>query len=209
MEFAGDAGMLGNRAAAGSPAACGKGHHVVLTGHFRMQSPSRSDLLMMRAAASDPEAQRWLGWRQGLVKRESRRQDLLRARPGRGRTRDPGMATGSPNLVVIDLATGLLAGGVGLDGPRGELGGWLSPQFRGRGLGAELFAGAAQFAHYHLGHASVRAGTERANLACVGALRSAGFTPTSGPEVYRLPDGRAVPTRWFRHVADAPATCGS
>jgi RimJ/RimL family protein N-acetyltransferase len=198
--------MLGKWSGARLPVICREGHHVVLTEHLRMQSPSRSDIRIMLAAASDPEAQRWLGWRDRIVKRESRRKDLLAARPGRGRSPHPGMAS-SLYLAVIDPSTDLMAGAVGVNRRNGELGGWLAPLFRGRGLGAELFAGAAQFVHYHLGSASVVAGTETANVSCVRALRSAGFAATRGPEFHPLPDGRTVPVCWFRHDADKPARC--
>jgi RimJ/RimL family protein N-acetyltransferase len=172
-----------------------------------MQSPSRSDMRIMNAAASDPEAQRWLGWRDRIVvKRESRRQSLLAAQTGRGRSLDPGMAS-LLYLAVIDPSTDLMAGGVGVDWRKVELGGWLAPLFRGRGLGAELFAGAAQFVHYHLADASVVAATETANVSCIRALGSAGFAATPGPEFHPLPDGRAVPVCWFRHDADKPAMC--
>jgi RimJ/RimL family protein N-acetyltransferase len=57
----------------------------------------------------------------------------------------------------------------------GEIGGWLAPWYRGYGLGASLFAGAAEFAHYHLGIARVTAGTETVNFAwpsiCRGDMR--------------------------------------
>jgi RimJ/RimL family protein N-acetyltransferase len=89
----------------------------------------------------------------------------------------------------------------------GEVGGFLAPRFRGRRLGAELFAGAAQFAHYHLGEEHVYAVTEPANAACVRALLLAGFTPADGPEVRRLPDGRVVPACWFQHATGQPTQC--
>jgi RimJ/RimL family protein N-acetyltransferase len=110
-------------------------------------------------------------------------------------------------LAVIAPSTDLMAGGVGVNRRNGEIGGWLAPRFGGRGLGAELFTGAAQFVHYHLAGASVVAGTQTANVSCVRALRSAGFAATPGPESHLLPDGRTVPTYWFRHDADNPAIC--
>lgn len=173
--------------------------------HF--QSPATSDLRMRLAAASDSEAQRWLGWRKNEVIRESRRGSLLAKKPGQGRWRAAGII-GEFHLIAIDQATGLLAGAVGYDPDSGEVGGFLAPQFRGRGLGAELFAAAAQFAHYHLGEEYVLAATERANVPCIRALLSAGFTPVPGPDTHPLPDGRVVPAYWFQHVVDQPAECG-
>jgi RimJ/RimL family protein N-acetyltransferase len=106
-------------------------------------------------------------------------------------------------LIAVDKASGRLAGGLGLDRDTGEVGGWLAPGFRGRGLGSSLFAGAAQFGHQHLGLASLTAGTEPGNHACVAGLTSAGFIPAPGPSTHTLPDGRVVPARWFRHEAVA------
>jgi len=89
----------------------------------------------------------------------------------------------------------------------GEVGGSLAPAFRARGLGAALFAGAAEFAHHHLGIASVLAGTEPENAACIGALTAAGFVPAAGAGAHRLPNGRMVTSRWFRHESVRPARC--
>lgn len=58
-----------------------------------------------------------------------------------------------------------------------EIGGWLVPEYRGRGLGAALFTAAAELAHRHLGIAAVRAGTHPGNAACIGALTAAGHDP--------------------------------
>ena len=191
-----------------SPAAgCGGGRHVLRTESFRLQSPTERDLKIMMAAACDPQAQRWLGWSGKQIVAAADRERLLTLRPGEGRrlTREP---ESQWHLAVIEWATGRLAGAVGCAPDGRELGGWLAPQFRGRGFGSELFAGAAMFTHQHLGVASVVAGTEVGNAACIGALTSAGFVPTDGPQTHRLPDGREVPTRWLRHDTDQPARCG-
>ena len=199
--------MLGKRSESEYADACRRGRHVVRMERLHFQSPAHSDVRAMLASASDAEAQRWLGWPKGLVIREPRRGSLLAKKPGQGRMRAAGMM-GDCYLIAIDQATGLLAGGVGYDPQNGELGGWLTPELRGRGLGAALFAAAAQFVHYHLGEEYVLAGTERANVPCVRALLSAGFTPVSGPDTHRLPDGRVVPACWFQHAADQPVECG-
>lgn len=79
--------------------------------------------------------------------------------------------------------------------------------FRGQGLGAELFGGAAQLLHHHFGIEVVRAGADPANAASVGALLAVGFTPTDGPSTYIHPNGRVIPARWFCHVSGRPASC--
>jgi RimJ/RimL family protein N-acetyltransferase len=107
----------------------------------------------------------------------------------------------------VDRASGLAAGGAALAPWSLEVGGWLAPGFRGRGLGAELFAAIAQFGHDHLGLAMVLAGVEPANVACVAALLAAGFEPAQGPQTHYLPDGRVIPARWFRHDTGKAARC--
>ncbi len=74
--------MLSDEAGAQPPAVCWRGRHVVVTEHLRLHSPSRSDWLIMAAAASDAGAQRWLGWPKRKVIEASRRDSLLARRPG-------------------------------------------------------------------------------------------------------------------------------
>jgi RimJ/RimL family protein N-acetyltransferase len=158
----------------------------------------------MSAAASDPEAQRWLGWPSQALIPESQRARLLATEPGQGRAQ-PGHIDYS--LLAVHRASGLAAGGAGLYVGTQEVGGWLAPDFRARGLGAELFAAIARFGHDHIGLPSVRAGTEPTNVACVAALLAAGFEPAQGPETHQLPDGRTAPASWFRHDSEHSARC--
>ncbi|MCO5992576.1 GNAT family N-acetyltransferase [Actinoallomurus rhizosphaericola] len=181
---------------------------MLSTPRLFLQTATLLDLNIAAAAASDPEAQRWLGWPPGGVILEDHRDRLLARRPGQGRPfRGP---DDDVELVAIDRQSGLLAGSIGVRGAEGgewEVGGYLAPRFRHQGLGTELFAGAAAFAHEHLGLAVVHAGAEVSNSASIGALLSAGFVPMAGPEHHELPDGRVIPSRWFRHESDRPATC--
>src|SRR5260370_22531608 len=124
--------MLDKKSRSNPMAACWRDHHVVKLDHLRLQSLTRTDLRMMNAAGSDPDAQRWLGWHKQIVIRESRCGSLLAKQPGRGRAL-AGIGT-QWHLIAVDLASGLLAGAV-----RGTLthptcSGSPSPQFRGRGL---------------------------------------------------------------------------
>jgi RimJ/RimL family protein N-acetyltransferase len=185
---------------------CRRGRHVLRMPRLRFQTPTIRDYHLVSASASDAEAQRWLGWTAEYLIPEHHRENILARRPGRGR---PGRKPngGSWFLIAIDRASGRPAGAVGVQDDAGEVGGWLAPGFRSRGLGAELFAGAAVFGHHILGAAIVRAGTETTNAACIGALLSAGFRPADGPDVYELPDGRVVPSRWFRHDVERPGRC--
>jgi RimJ/RimL family protein N-acetyltransferase len=146
-----------------------------------------------------------MGWPPEVVVREDHRAALLAQRPGRGMPwtdRDHTRV-----LVAIDRAADRIAGAILVNEERQEIGGWLAPAYRARGLGRELFQGAAALVHHHLGIATVRAGTDVANTACVGALTSAGFVATEGPTDHRLPDGRVTQAQWFRHDTDQPTTC--
>lgn len=187
-----------------APQTCRRGYHVLLTANLRLQTPTARDRAIMCAAASDTEAQRWLGWPAGLLVPEPQRDRLLAMEPGHGRSQPRRL---DHWLLAVDRASGLAAGGAALVAGSLEVGGSLAPGLRGRGLGAELFAAIAQFGHDHLGITTVRAGTEPANTACVAALLAAGFEPAQGPQTHHLPDGRAVPARWFRHDTGQAAQC--
>lgn len=194
--------MLRERARSASQT-CRRGRHVLLTDHLRLQTATDRDQLIMRAAASDPQAQRWLGWSAESLIPEHERDLLLALEAGCGRSRTEHQHHW---LLAVDRASGLAAGGAGLNASL-EVGGWLAPKFRARGLGAELFAAMAQFGHGHLGITTVRAVTEPANAASVSALLAGGFEAIQGPQTHRLPDGRVIPVRWFRHDTEQPARC--
>ena len=187
-----------------TPAQCVRGRHVLPTPGLRLQTPTAWDVRITYAAACDPQAQRWLGWRDLIPERDLER--LLAVPPGRGPIlrRMPGELW---KLAAIDPADGRIAGAITYDQDTCEVGGWLAPRFRGRGLGTGLFAGAAEFAHQHLGIPSVTAATETGNAACIAALASAGFIPAAGPYPHTLPNGQVVPARRFRHESAQPTMC--
>jgi RimJ/RimL family protein N-acetyltransferase len=189
-----------------TPAQCGRQWHVLHMPDLRLQTPTKQDIRIMLAAASDPQAQRWLGWSGPTVLPQGDREHQLARTAGRGRAFSRVLGP-QWHLVAIDPAAGRVAGACGVDEDTGEVGGWLAPRYRGRGLGSGLFAGAAEFAHQHLGIPSVTAGTETSNAACIAALASAGFIPAAGPGTHTLPDGRVVPGRWFRHESAYPTVC--
>jgi hypothetical protein len=64
---------------------CGRSRHVVQMPDLRLQSPSVQDGQAMAAGASDPQAQRWLGWPDRDVQQARQWAGLLGAEPGQGR----------------------------------------------------------------------------------------------------------------------------
>ena len=194
--------MVFGRARGARSPRCRHSRHRFHTERLVWCHPTGHDLLAASAAASDPQAQRWLGWPPEQLVAEQHRAALLARRPGTG----TGWASDPWRLIAIDRASGRLAGAASVNQEH-QIGGWLGPQFRGRGLGRELFLGIATFAHHHLGIATVQAGTEPANTASLSALISAGFVATGRPTTHRLPDGRTVPAQWLRHDVDHPTTC--
>jgi predicted alpha/beta hydrolase len=61
---------------------CRSGRHVLRTPSLRLQTPTVRDFKMMMAAASDPQAQRWLGWSAELVVAAKAHERLLTLRAG-------------------------------------------------------------------------------------------------------------------------------
>lgn len=116
---------------------CSGGRHVITTPGLALRSLTVADLPLAAAAASDREAQRWLGWkREDLVAGEERDR-LLSAPPGRGRARFGLPSRCVPTgMVAVDPDNGLPAGILWLT-PESpdlcELGGYLAPSYRGRG----------------------------------------------------------------------------
>jgi RimJ/RimL family protein N-acetyltransferase len=187
------------------PEKCRGLRHVLDMPGLRLQSPTISENDIAQAGASDPEAQRWLEWPGKDIVPAGERERLLSIRP------DDDQLLPDPyfvNLVAIDPAAGLIAGMVSMGWENRDIGGYLAPAYRGRGLGKVLFAGAAQLAHDHLGIKAVCAGTHPGNAACIGALTAAGFVPVAGPLTHAQPNGRVIPARWFRHERGQVGHCG-
>lgn len=78
-----------------------------------------------------------------------------------------------------------------------SLGGVVVASLRGRGIGSRMFALGAAYAHDHLGVRQVAAACPADHESSRRALLKAGFSPTDGPVEHVLPDGRALPARWF------------
>ncbi|GAA2099498.1 GNAT family N-acetyltransferase [Actinomadura alba] len=186
---------------------CGRRRHLVRCGPILLRTAGLEDMLAGLAAASDDRAQRWLGWRAEQICPEPLRTRCLESAPRGDRAAGAGKTGSHDYFAALDRGTGLLVGMVGIvfapDRRRHELGGWLAPASRGRGLGAEMFQAAARLAHEHLGIGELSAGTEEANIASQRSLITAGFGPGSGPDPHVLPNGRAIASRWFQHVATA------
>ncbi|MFB7273493.1 GNAT family N-acetyltransferase [Streptomyces sp. NPDC056244] len=204
------------------PGPCGHHRHTIRTGRLLLYTPDNLlDLAAVAAAASDPQAQRWLGFTSQQVVEDPRvRQALTEMRPGDNHTvlsslpgdalqpYEPQRQKDSVLLVAVRLDDGRYAGCVNLAVGEKAIGGWLAPHSRGQGLGAELFGAGALLAHAHLGLDTVRAGTEVENTASRRALLRAGFVPGEGPDQHTLPDGRVIDACWFRHLDGPISQCG-
>jgi RimJ/RimL family protein N-acetyltransferase len=190
----------------GPQSRCRSGSHVLVIPGLRLQTPTPLDLRIAYAGASDPQAQHWLGWRPESIVPERDRERLLGTKPGRD-GRGVQIGGGEHMLIAADSRRRRFIGYVSCDVQTGEIGGWLAPEFRGRGLGTVLFACAAELGHRHLGFTTVTAGTESSNKACIGVLTAAGFTPMRGPKTHTLPNGRQTEASWFRRDCDRPARC--
>ncbi|MGW4563575.1 GNAT family N-acetyltransferase [Streptomyces sp. NPDC004561] len=201
-----------------APGRCAPGRHALATERLLLFTPrTRLDVVAALAACADTEAQRWLGTRADRVLPDSRtRRALLEWRPaGDDGRRVPRMlaepfAPGPDDpllLVCVRRADLSYAGALELEHRSGEMGGWLAPDCRGQGLGAELFRAGADLAHAHAGLVTVRAGAEPGNTASRRALVRAGFVPARGTARHTLPDGRVVDAVWHRHDTATAARC--
>lgn len=208
-----------SRAVAGLPAAgaCTPSRHVLSTQRLLLYTPrTQLDAAAALAAGADPEAQRWLGnHADQLVSDPDTRQTLLRMRPADAARRSNSGTLAKPFeppsgepafLVCVYRDDNRYAGALQLDQVSGQVGGWLAPGFRGRGLGSELFRAGALLAHTHFGMDIVRAGTEPGNTACRRALGRAGFIRDEGPPHHTLADGRTVDAIWVRHEDGGPVS---
>jgi RimJ/RimL family protein N-acetyltransferase len=84
-----------------------------------------------------------------------------------------------------------------------ELGWWMGPDARGRGLGTEALAAGIAVLHDQ-GIARVLVGTREENSAVRAALAKVGARLTE-TRLHRLPDGSETPSAWYVHIADSGA----
>ncbi|MFI2764007.1 GNAT family N-acetyltransferase [Streptomyces echinatus] len=200
------------------PGSCGPGRHVLATERLLLFTPrTRLDVVAGLAASADAEAQRWLGTQADEVLPDPElRRRLLAWRPVGGDARRIPRILAEPYapgpddplfLVCVRRSDLSYAGGLELQHVTGEMGGWLAPDCRGKGLGGELFRAGVELAHTHAGLTTVRAGAEPANTASRRALANAGFVPDRGPARHTLPDGRVIDAVWHRHDSATARRC--
>ncbi|MFI6599683.1 GNAT family N-acetyltransferase [Nonomuraea sp. NPDC050536] len=187
--------------------ACSKKLHVIETDEVVIRTTGYWSLRAAEAAGTDEDAQRWLGWPSDMVRGyESSRDELLNLELD-----DEPDPVGSGWFALINRRNHRIMGTVKITSSRStrpEIGGYLAPQYRGQGLGAQLFTLGRILAHAHLGLPEIYAGTEVGNVACRQSLLKAGFTPTDGTAHHTLPDGREVRGGWFRSAMTCDVICG-
>ena len=186
---------------------CTRGRHVVRTERLLLRTPTEWEMAAAQAAASDPVAQHWIGWAPEAVMAKEDRRRFLQVVPGTGPDREwPDAAY----LVAIHPRVDRIAGMVTvsrIEGRGHELGGWLAPTFRGRGLGSELFRAGLELGHQHLGLRGIRAAVEAENVGSLRAVGAAGFGAVPGPPTYVLENGREITARWFSHEVERADRC--
>jgi RimJ/RimL family protein N-acetyltransferase len=187
---------------------CVERRHFVRTERLLFRTPTEWEMAAAQAAASDAAAQRWIGWSPESIVAQADRRCYLAVVPGSGPDREwPDFAC----LVAIHRTTNRCAGMVAISHipERGyELGGWLAPAFRGRGLGSELFGAGLMLGHQHLGIARIRAVAAEANVGSRRALVAAGFNPAEGPATYKLENGRDIQSCcWYQHRVPETRRC--
>lgn len=201
------------------PGVCGHRRHTLRTARLLLYSPkSWLDLAAALAAASDPDAQQWLGWEEERILGEEAREALLALRPGDtdalrssvrirrllAHTMDP--SPGTVPLIGVRTDDGRYAGVTELDPASGQLTAWLAPHARDHAFTVELIGAAAVLGHTHLGLRTVRVAYDPRHAETGQALAAARFVPADGPPRHTLPNGREVGIRWVQHTAPGPVT---
>jgi RimJ/RimL family protein N-acetyltransferase len=80
-----------------------------------------------------------------------------------------------------------------------ELGWWLGPTGRGRGLGTASLLAMLDYLYRHLDVRSVRMGTSTDNERARRQIEASGAVVT-GEELRTLPNGETVISIWYRHI---------
>lgn len=184
---------------------CAERFHIVRTASLTLRAATLVEFRIALAGASDDQAQRWFGWVDSAICPEPHRSALLSlSSDGGERPRQP-IVTKRSHLVAIDTERLRVAGAIAINAtPAGfHVGGWLTPSYRGQGLGRELFGAALVYGHLHLGIEILRACAEASNTASRKSLEAAGFQPAQGGPTHQLPNGRLITSSWYEHVAPA------
>lgn len=182
--------------------------HEFRTERLVLRSPGIWDHAIMAATASDPEAQAFLNWRRRQVVPARRIDRALRGRPG---GRRPRLRPPEGSFAIVQH--GRVIGGAGVSrtdrDDEVEIGDYLAPAYRGRGLGTEAIAGLTEFVHRHLGMRRIVAGMHAENVASQQQFIACGYEQVEGPASYQLPNGVVVvgPLWWLHEDPMATARC--
>jgi RimJ/RimL family protein N-acetyltransferase len=197
----------------GRQSRCTGGRHDVTVGGLIVRSPVDDlDFLGSMAGAYDDDAQRWLAWdeegpvadtRDWFFNIDDANREHMHEHLDNSAERRYLDALEYQHLIAVDRDHGRYVGAVQLFG-ESQVNGWLAPHFRGRNLGADLFAAAAKLAHQHLGLKELNAVVAEQNQAAVSALHLAGFEDAPAtPETEELGPGTLV----LRHRTRFARTC--
>ncbi|WP_247648755.1 GNAT family N-acetyltransferase [Saccharomonospora xinjiangensis] len=103
-------------------------------------------------------------------------------------------------LSIADEAGGAFLGSLvlfGITADEGEVGFWLSPRARGRGIATRALIASGRIAR-GLGLRALTARTDPANTASNRSLAAAGFVPDGEPRQSTAPSGSLVTTQHYR-----------
>jgi RimJ/RimL family protein N-acetyltransferase len=183
------------------------GLHVTESPRLWIVSGRESDLDSFTEFASEPQAQRWLGWR---------REHLRPTRVGpTAKPLDHPYGIFQPGLGFLFFAAvnrqnmHVIAGfSIDASTPAGHtVGGVVHHDYRHQGYGREALREVCTLAHRHFGIAQLHAVCESTNAASQRWLASCGFVAAEGPAIHTLPNGRLIDSLWWRRTDPHPVRC--
>jgi RimJ/RimL family protein N-acetyltransferase len=169
---------------------------MLVSNRLVMRLPTFEDALAF-ASSLDDEVQEWQGY-DGATVSQWKQSFALGVRERRS-SRCP-LWLGAYDRQDADRFVGIYFAEVARDRTRAELGWWLGPQARGRGLGRESLPLVLGYVHDHLGVGIVVMGTTTTNVRALAQITATG-AECVGEAPHLLPNGSVAESRWFEHRA--------